>query len=97
MTRHASTQRERLLEHSLRAAIVAAVRESPGILQSQLRRRLGCSAGTIQYHLNLLEGEGVIVALRSRRRHRVFPLAQPNPPSLASAQAPLRHILDITS
>jgi DNA-binding MarR family transcriptional regulator len=71
--RYASTHPERLTDHPLRAAIVATAREHPGILLSQLRRRIGCSAGTIQYHLQLLECSGAVACLRSSRRCWVFP------------------------
>ncbi len=77
MARHVSTSRERLADHPLRATILAVIRDAPGLLLSQLRRRVGGSAGTLQYHLRMLEQGGLIVGQLSPRRHRLFPAGMP--------------------
>lgn len=77
MTRHPSTHRTRLVLHPTRAAILATVHGAPGILMSQLRRRIHCSPGTIQHHVRLLEEVRFIRCIRTRRRCRIFPAEAP--------------------
>jgi predicted transcriptional regulator len=73
LARHASTRRENLPRHPLRSAILAAVAETSGLLLSDLRRRIGCSAGTIQHHLRHLERGGFVAEVRLHRRRWIFP------------------------
>lgn len=69
---HSHTSRKRILEHPMRAAIVELVRQSPGILLCDLRRRVGCSAGTIQHHLDLLERRGIVESEQGAQRRHLF-------------------------
>jgi predicted transcriptional regulator len=78
MVRHAATRPENLAAYPMRARILEAVRQEPGIRVTRLRRSLGCSAGTVQHHLNLLQKAGLIEFLATRRRTCVFPADSPS-------------------
>lgn len=68
-----ATQKKNLMEHPLRSELLANVNQTPGLTLSRLRHRLGCSWGTIQYHMGLLEEAGIVRAANEGRRKRVFP------------------------
>lgn len=72
MVRHASTQKVNLLASQMRFALLEAVKQRPGILLSDLRKLLGCSAGTIQHHLMLMERHGLVASERDGKRRRIY-------------------------
>lgn len=77
MARHSSTRRENLARHPVRSAILGTVAAGSGLVLSDLRRRVGCSAGTIQHHLRHLERCGLVTAVSLHHRHWIFPAGVP--------------------
>lgn len=64
--------RRDVLAHPRRAAILAALETDPGAGIAELRRHLGVGAGTIRYHLSVLDHAGAVKAIRSGRRVHHF-------------------------
>jgi predicted transcriptional regulator len=61
-------------EHGGRAAILAKVREQPGIHQRALARELDISPQNASYHLRRLETLGLVTSTRPGRQRRYFPV-----------------------
>ena len=55
-----------------RQAILALVREEPGIGPHQLSERLGVSVSAIMWHTDVMQTLGVLVDQRDGPRHRFY-------------------------
>lgn len=62
-----------LLANASARVLLDAVRESPGLIQRDLSRRLGLSAGTIAWHMERLEQGGLIMRAEEGRVVRYYP------------------------
>jgi DNA-binding transcriptional ArsR family regulator len=72
------------LAHDTRAALVEAVRESPGAPLASVGRAVGVPRSTARYHVDVLEREGYVVAEQVAGRNRLFP-AEAESRALAAA------------
>lgn len=66
-------RRDQLLEHPIRAAIVARVAEEPGITPATLQRVLGLSDGQLDHHLRRLVVAGFVVKVRRDGSRLLYP------------------------
>ena len=73
LVRQARTRGTRLLDNPTRARMVEEIRRQPGLLLADLRRRIGCSAGTAQHHLAMLHEARIIESFVSNQRRHLFP------------------------
>lgn len=62
-----------LLANPAARTILDAVRETPGIIQRDLGRRLGLTAGTIAWHVERLSAAGLVVKEQDGRVVRYYP------------------------
>ena len=62
-----------LLANPAARTILDAVRSTPGVIQKDLSERLGLAAGTIAWHVERLEAEGLVVREEDGRSVRYFP------------------------
>ena len=51
-------------------AILALIRSNPGITQSAIAARIGCSAPTVRWHMHRLLDDGIVAAQRAGRTTR---------------------------
>lgn len=56
----------------LREQILTEVTLTPGIHLRELHREIGCAMGALQYHLRILESEGLVVSLRHGNVRHLF-------------------------
>ncbi|MFX1483825.1 MAG: winged helix-turn-helix transcriptional regulator [Promethearchaeota archaeon] len=56
----------------LRDRVLIEVAGNPGIHLRELHRVVGCAMGALQYHLNILEQEGLVVSLRYGNVRHIF-------------------------
>jgi predicted transcriptional regulator len=63
----------RVLESPMRAAMVAAVLDTPGLFLGELAARVGCSRATARHHLKVLRRAGLLSIVSWGRRTAVFP------------------------
>ena len=56
----------------LRDRVVDEISTYPGIHLRELHRSIGCAMGALQYHLNNLENEGMIVSVRNGNARHLF-------------------------
>ncbi|MHB8632841.1 MAG: helix-turn-helix domain-containing protein [Thermoplasmatota archaeon] len=68
----ASPSATRLLNNPLRAAILSEARRSPGVLQSELVRRLACPRATLRHHVTVLERAGIVSVVSYGQRSALF-------------------------
>lgn len=82
--------------HPARAALLAAIRETPGVTTADLARRTGLAEGTLGHHLRTLERAGFVKSLLSGRDRLWFEagVARPAPGDLALLDPSRRGILD---
>lgn len=57
---------------SLRDRILDEVTLNPGIHLREIHRSVGCAMGALQYHLRLLENEGLVTSLRNGNLRHLF-------------------------
>lgn len=69
----ASGRKEDRQTSNLRSRIHKYINGHPGIHLRELRRCIGCAMGTLQYHLSLLEDEGIIKSIRVGNTRHFFP------------------------
>jgi predicted transcriptional regulator len=67
--------------------VLLLVTQEPGIAQRELARRLGMSESSIKWHLDRLEGSGVVRTERARGAKRVWPALEPLPSAPAAGVA----------
>lgn len=65
----------RMLDHPVRARIVAMVQEHPGITFSELARRLDIAAGQLTHHARMLEKAGIVFSTADGQTRRFFHVA----------------------
>ncbi|MEM2141903.1 MAG: winged helix-turn-helix transcriptional regulator [Candidatus Thorarchaeota archaeon] len=75
----------------LRDRIIQEIECQPGIHLRELRRVVGCAVGAIQYHIRLMEDDGVIVSLRIGNTRHLFPSSFSNNTELMKITALLRN------
>ncbi|HET6403282.1 MAG TPA: hypothetical protein VFH78_01440 [Candidatus Thermoplasmatota archaeon] len=68
--------RARVLDHGLRAALIAAIRAAPGITPPRLQEATGAGWSTIVYHLDVLERNRLVVSTIDGRHRRYFAVGQ---------------------
>jgi DNA-binding transcriptional ArsR family regulator len=68
---------DRILDSPSRRAILAAVRASPGLTMSSLKRRTGYSWGLLYHHVHLLERSGHVTTQLVGRRRVLYPAEAP--------------------
>jgi predicted transcriptional regulator len=56
----------------LRDRVVDEISTYPGIHLRELHRSIGCAMGALQYHLNNLESEGIIISVRNGNARHLF-------------------------
>jgi predicted transcriptional regulator len=56
----------------LRDRVVDEISTYPGIHLRELHRSIGCAMGALQYHLNNLENEGLIISVRNGNARHLF-------------------------
>ncbi|MFX0055227.1 MAG: winged helix-turn-helix transcriptional regulator [Promethearchaeota archaeon] len=56
----------------LRDRVIDEISTYPGIHLRELHRSIGCAMGALQYHLNNLENEGMIVSVRNGNSRHLF-------------------------
>jgi len=56
----------------LRNRVIDEISTYPGIHLRELHRSIGCAMGALQYHLNNLENEGMIVSVRNGNSRHLF-------------------------
>ncbi|MFW9803537.1 MAG: winged helix-turn-helix transcriptional regulator [Candidatus Thorarchaeota archaeon] len=56
----------------LRDRVIDEISSYPGIHLRELHRSIGCAMGALQYHLNNLENEGMIVSVRNGNSRHLF-------------------------
>lgn len=56
----------------LRDRVIDAISTSPGIHLRELHRSIGCAMGALQYHLNNLEDDGIVVSLRTGNARHLY-------------------------
>jgi predicted transcriptional regulator len=56
----------------LRDRVINEISTYPGIHLRELHRSIGCAMGALQYHLNNLENEGMIVSVRNGNSRHLF-------------------------
>ncbi len=56
----------------LRDRVIDEISTYPGIHLRELHRNIGCAMGALQYHLNNLESEGVIISIRNGNARHLF-------------------------
>lgn len=61
-----------VLEHPLRARLLALVQQRPGLGLSELATQAGVGWGTIVHHMNRLEDEGLVSSEQAGRRRAFF-------------------------
>ncbi|MEM3444977.1 MAG: winged helix-turn-helix transcriptional regulator [Thermoplasmata archaeon] len=61
-----------LQEVEVRRQIYSLIAETPGIHFRELQRKSGLEVGTLDYHLNLMEKEGLIYAVKDRYYKRYY-------------------------
>ncbi|MGB1585882.1 MAG: winged helix-turn-helix transcriptional regulator [Thermoplasmatota archaeon] len=66
------TRKDRVLRHPMRKRLVEVLQREPGISLADLRRRLGCSWGTVYHHARLLEKHDLVQWEEHNRRQRLF-------------------------
>lgn len=71
----------------LRADVMEAIRNSPGISQSDLALGLGANKQTVNYHVKALERAGTIRVEKRGRDTFLFPGGTPTPPGPGQARA----------
>jgi DNA-binding transcriptional ArsR family regulator len=67
--------RRRVLEHPLRARLLALAKERPGLSVQEAAVELGVAPGTALHHLRVLEHAGVLASRREGRHRRILPVA----------------------
>ncbi len=70
-------RKERDLRHPVRAALLSAVRERPGILASAIAEELGCSLNAVLHHVRVLRREGYVRIERHGHAGLLFPTDSP--------------------
>lgn len=86
------TRRDRLLEHPVRAAMVEAVRDEPGITPAELQRRLGIADGQLDHHLRRLVQSGSVQKVAADGARRLY-LAGAAPPGVVPLADRIRDAL----
>lgn len=56
----------------LRDRVLDVISTSPGIHLRELHRNIGCAMGALQYHLNNLEDEGIVVSMRNGNARHLY-------------------------
>ncbi|MHA2140977.1 MAG: winged helix-turn-helix transcriptional regulator [Candidatus Thorarchaeota archaeon] len=56
----------------LRDRVIDEISTYPGIHLRELHRSIGCAMGALQYHLNNLENDGVIISVRNGNARHLF-------------------------
>ncbi len=56
----------------LRDRILDVISTSPGIHLRELHRNIGCAMGALQYHLNNLEDDGIVVSMRNGNTRHLY-------------------------
>jgi predicted transcriptional regulator len=56
----------------LRDRVIDEISTYPGIHLRELHRTIGCAMGALQYHLNNLENEGMIISVRNGNARHLF-------------------------
>ena len=61
-----------VLANPTRAALLAAIRDAPGVHGAELMRRVGCGNGALLYHLEVLRREGLVSRVPEGQAHRYY-------------------------
>ncbi|UCH03673.1 MAG: winged helix-turn-helix transcriptional regulator [Candidatus Thorarchaeota archaeon] len=56
----------------LRDRVLDIISNSPGIHLRELHRSIGCAMGALQYHLNNLEHDGIVVSMRNGNARHLY-------------------------
>ena len=98
------TRRDRLLEHTVRSAMVDAVRADPGITPAELQRRLAIADGQLDHHLRRLVAAGLVQKVAADGARRLYlagtavdpgdPLAERIRAALREGAAPARVVAE---
>lgn len=70
---YARLGRRRVLEHPVRAGVLACVQAKPGIATPELERHMACSRGALRHHLGVLARGGLVRRVDHGGRARWFP------------------------
>lgn len=65
-------KKDEVLDHDVRSTIYDIIKEDPGISISRVADRASVGWGTAVYHLNVLEENGLVVAMRDGRYKRYY-------------------------
>jgi DNA-binding MarR family transcriptional regulator len=69
--------RRDVADHPLRARIRALVESEPGLPFADAAARLGANAGTLEYHVDILERAGYVRTMKAGRNRLLFPPGGP--------------------
>lgn len=83
--------KDKLLDHGRRDALLAHVRDNPGLTLTDLAEATQIPRNTATYHLNRLEKEGIVASARKGRARLYFAVGGEARRSQADAFAALRH------